>query len=123
MGLSWWLSGKESACQRRRQGFEPWFGKTPHTKKQQSPRTTLLSPCATTAEAHVPESTCFATREASPLRSCSTAMKSSPYFLQLEKSPQSNEDSAQPKINQIEKKKKTPKNRDHNTDLGGLSED
>ena len=23
-GLTWWLSGKESACQRRRCGFDPW---------------------------------------------------------------------------------------------------
>ena len=26
-GLPWWLSGKESACQRRRYGFHPWVGK------------------------------------------------------------------------------------------------
>ena len=23
-GLPWWLSGKESACQRRRRRFDPW---------------------------------------------------------------------------------------------------
>ena len=28
-GLSWWLSGKESACQCRRLRFDPWVGKTP----------------------------------------------------------------------------------------------
>ena len=28
-GLSRWLSGKESACQRGRRGFDPWVGKTP----------------------------------------------------------------------------------------------
>ena len=26
-GLPWWLSGKDSACQCRRHGFEPWVGK------------------------------------------------------------------------------------------------
>ena len=26
----WWLSGKESACQCRRHGFDPWSGKIPH---------------------------------------------------------------------------------------------
>ena len=26
-GLSWWLSGKESTCQFRRGGFNPWIGK------------------------------------------------------------------------------------------------
>ena len=29
MGLPWWLSGKDPACQRRRQGFNPWVGKNP----------------------------------------------------------------------------------------------
>ena len=28
-GLPWWLSGKESSCQCRRRGFDPWFGKVP----------------------------------------------------------------------------------------------
>ena len=28
-GIPWWLSGKESACQRRRHGFDPWFGSIP----------------------------------------------------------------------------------------------
>ena len=30
LGLPWWLSGKESACQCRRQGFDPWSGKISH---------------------------------------------------------------------------------------------
>ena len=29
-GLSWWLSGKESTCQRRRHRFDPRAGKAPH---------------------------------------------------------------------------------------------
>ena len=29
-GLSWWLSGKESACQCRRHGFDPWSRRIPH---------------------------------------------------------------------------------------------
>ena len=36
---AWWLSGKESACQCKRHGFDPWSGKIPHAAKQ-------LSPCA-----------------------------------------------------------------------------
>ena len=28
-GLPWWLSGKESACQCRRRGFNPWPGRSP----------------------------------------------------------------------------------------------
>ena len=29
LGLPWWLSGKESACQCRRYRFNPWVGKIP----------------------------------------------------------------------------------------------
>ena len=35
MGLPWWLSGKEPACQCRRRGFGPWVGKIPWRKKWQ----------------------------------------------------------------------------------------
>ena len=33
-GLPWWLSGKESVCQCRRPGFDPWFRKIPWRRKQ-----------------------------------------------------------------------------------------
>ena len=29
VGLPWWLSSKESACQRRRCGFDPWMENVP----------------------------------------------------------------------------------------------
>ena len=32
-GLSWWLSGKESVCQCRRHGFDPWVRKMPCRRK------------------------------------------------------------------------------------------
>ena len=32
-GLSWWLSGKESTCQCRRHGFDPWVSKIPLEKE------------------------------------------------------------------------------------------
>ena len=32
----WWLSGKESSCQCRRQGFDPWLTKIPWRRKWQS---------------------------------------------------------------------------------------
>ena len=35
IGLPWWLSGKESACQCRRWGFDPWVGKIPLRRKWQ----------------------------------------------------------------------------------------
>ena len=31
--LPWWLSGKESACQYRRLGFDPWVRKIPLEKE------------------------------------------------------------------------------------------
>ena len=34
-GLPTWLSGKESACQCRRHGFDPWVGKIPWSRKWQ----------------------------------------------------------------------------------------
>ena len=33
-GPPWWLSGKESACQCRRHGFDPWYGRIPHVMEQ-----------------------------------------------------------------------------------------
>ena len=42
-GLPWQLSGKESACQFKRQRFNPWSRKIPHAAEQ-------LSLCATTSE-------------------------------------------------------------------------
>ena len=35
LGLPWWLSGKESAYQCRRCGFDPWVRKTPWRRKWQ----------------------------------------------------------------------------------------
>ena len=43
MGLLWWLSGKESACQYRGHEFDPWSRKVPHAAEQ-------LSLCATTIQ-------------------------------------------------------------------------
>ena len=34
IGLPWWCSGWESACQCRGHGFEPWSGKIPHAVEQ-----------------------------------------------------------------------------------------
>ena len=42
-GLPWWLSGKESTCQRRRRGFHGSW-KIPHTMEQWSPGTTPTEP-------------------------------------------------------------------------------
>ena len=35
LGLPWWLSGKESTCQCRRHGLDPWVKKIPWRRKWQ----------------------------------------------------------------------------------------
>ena len=43
IGLPWWYSGWESACQCRGHGFEPWSGKIPHAAEQ-PPWVTIAEP-------------------------------------------------------------------------------
>ena len=71
MGLPWWLNGKESTCQCRRHGFDPWSRKLPHAVEQ-------LSPYAPTTVARAPSSPCSATREATARRSLHTATREKP---------------------------------------------
>ena len=84
-GFPWWLSGKESACQRRRHGSDPWSGKIPYAMKQLSrvpqllslcPRAQelqLLSPRSTTTEPMCVLEFVSAMREATSMRSPHTA--------------------------------------------------
>ena len=44
IGLLWWRSGWESACQCRGHGFEPWSGKIPHAAEQLGPWATITEP-------------------------------------------------------------------------------
>ena len=53
-GLLWRLRSKESACRRRRHGFSPWSGKTPHSEEL-SPCTTTVAPGSRNYRAHVPQ--------------------------------------------------------------------
>ena len=78
----WWFSGKESTCQCRRHGFNPWSGKIPHAAEQLSSCATatepvLQSPGAAPTEAHVPQSPC-STREATAMKSLRTATGDEP---------------------------------------------
>ena len=77
IGLPWWRSGWESACQCRGHGFEPWSGKIPHAAEQLDPRATTTEP------AHLEP--VLPTREATIVRGPRTAMKSGPRLPQLEK--------------------------------------
>ena len=44
IGLPWWRSGWESACQCRGHGFEPWSGKIPHAAERLGPWATIAEP-------------------------------------------------------------------------------
>ena len=44
LGLPWWRSGWESACQCKGHGFEPWSGKIPHAAEQLGPWATTTEP-------------------------------------------------------------------------------
>ena len=44
LGLPWWHSGWESACQCREHGFEPWSGKIPHAVEKLGPWATIAEP-------------------------------------------------------------------------------
>ena len=44
VGLPWWRSGWESACQCRGHGFKPWSGKIPHAAEQLGPWATTTEP-------------------------------------------------------------------------------
>ena len=91
LGLPWWFSGKESACQCRGRGFHPQSGKILHAAGQ-------LSPCATTiesefwspqtaTEAHMLQSPCPATREATAMSSPYAATREQPPVTTTRESP------------------------------------
>ena len=44
LGLPWWRSGWESACQCRGHRFEPWTGRIPHAAEQLGPWATITEP-------------------------------------------------------------------------------
>ena len=44
LGLPWWCSAWESACQCRGHGFEPWSGKIPRATEQLGPWATTTEP-------------------------------------------------------------------------------
>ena len=44
LGIPWWRSGWESACQCGGHGFEPWSGKIPHAAEQLGPWATITEP-------------------------------------------------------------------------------
>ena len=56
-GLPWWLSGKESACQCRGHGFDPWSRKITHAVEQLSLYITSTEPVPWNLGAATPKPT------------------------------------------------------------------
>ena len=100
--LPWWLSGKESACQYKRCGFCPWSRKIPHaTRRAAEPMHHDYWACAIGPGSRNHWSLGALEPLLSNKRShCNEKLlESSPSWPQLENSPHSNEDTAEPKIN------------------------
>ena len=98
-------------------GFDPWSRRIPHAVEQLSPcailslcsgawELQLLSSHAETTEAHALQSPYSATRETTTRRSPCTATRQQTRLQQVKKSLHNNKDSAQPKINKKQEKKK-----------------
>ena len=108
-GFSWWLSSKESTCQCRSHGFDPWSRKTPMLQSSQACMPQLLSLCFRAREPQllspqVPRllkpacsRACAHQQEKPPKREDHTPrLESSPRLPQLEESLCGSEDPAQP---------------------------
>ena len=83
-GLPWWLSGKESAYQRRSHRSNPWSRKIPHATEQLSLVATatesgLCGPGPATAEARTPESPHSATSETPTMETLAPQLESNPW--------------------------------------------
>ena len=103
-GCPWWLGGKESACQCRRRGFDPWSRKIPYVTEQLSLFTTTIEPVLCNPGAATTEPTCCSywspcTQTPMPHKRSRQNEKllqpeSSPQWPQLEKNQCSNKDPA-----------------------------
>ena len=91
VGLPWWRSGWESACQYRGHGFEPWSGKIPHAAEQ-------LGPWATTTEPACLEPVLCNKRGRNSERPAHHDEEWPPLAATREKPSHRNEDPTQPKI-------------------------
>ena len=103
-GLPCLLSGKESAGQCRRHGFNSWSGKIPHAAEQLSLCATNIepvrwSPGAAATEAVQPRAHALQREEPLQWEAREPQLENSLLSPPLEKSPQSSEDPAQSRIN------------------------
>ena len=108
----WWLSGKESACQCKRHGIDPWSRKILHAdpgrshmpQGNQAPMPQLLSLCSRAGASTEPvcrncwglstQDLCSATREATTMRSLHTTTRGASTHPTREKATQQQRPSA-----------------------------
>ena len=106
VGLPWWSSGWEFACQWRGHGFDHWSGKIPHAVEQLSLSSTTVQPAlqsqnSAATESCMPQSR---TREANKRSYCNEksahlSERGAPACCNQRKSACSNNDPAWPKQN------------------------
>ena len=109
--LPCWLSDKQSACQCRRHRFEPWSGKIPHAIEQfslcatiiepvlQSPGTTTIKPTGHSYwSLHALEPSALQQQKPPQWEAHALQLECNPCLPQWGKSPNSNKDTAQPKM-------------------------
>ena len=95
-GLPWWLSGKESTCQCKSHGFNPWSRMIPHASEQLSQWATTTEPmCCNNWSPCVLEPLLSQQEKLTQWETQTWQLQSSPCSLQPEKNPHSNEDSPQ----------------------------
>lgn len=95
--LSWWLCGRETTCQCRRQEFSPLIREDPTCCRAAVSVSQLQSLCSRACAVKI-------TRGATAVRNLSTASRGQPCSSLLEKNPCRNEDPADSKINKNLKK-------------------
>ena len=98
----WRLGGEESACQCRRHALDPWSRKIPHAPEQLSLCTTAIEPVpwswrATLLKPECAKDSVLQQEKSWQWEACALQLESRLWSLQLEKSPGSNKDPAQPK--------------------------
>ena len=122
--IPWWLSGKESTCQCRRQRFDPRSRKISHTVEQLSLCATTTEPVfqslgAATTKARMPQSLCSSTREVTEMRSLHTAPREQSGFHNQRKVLAATKTQHSQKINKRNKtslKKKNERERERQED-------
>lgn len=95
------VSGKDSACQSSRRGFDSWSGEDPSCHRETKSAcpnlgASLLSLATATTEAQEPKGPGSTTREAPAMRSLPTGLETSPHLPQLGTSLSSDADAARP---------------------------